>query len=646
MSAPSVNLLPDSPIIFGDPQLHTDGDVVGLAFAADGSLWSVEEPGVVRHWNAATGRHLGHQQLSDLETLWAFSADGRLLAAASNDLAVWDAASGLLVGALPQPSWVTALAFAGETGIVATGHDDGRVLIWDAAAQARLGKFAPHKLAVSSLAFSPDGQKLASACEDKTIVISRVKDGETLLSLTGHTDRIAQLLWHPDGRWLISAGWDGMARVWDAQSGEAVILLNTHEGQVSALAVSADGRFLASADSSGKVHVWSCPAIKRLHLLATAAAEIRCLAFSPDGKCLASGGTDRHIHLWDVEQGQPLSAASALPQARTSVALSADGSRLVTNSGGRACRVWDAVARKTVLTLTDKEPIGAVACSPDGRWIAGAAGVVVRLWDAGTGKFQASLPDHDAPITVLTFSPDSRLLAAASSEGMSVWLWDVAEAKPVLLIPDALDGCSVHALAFRPASVKKGVRPLLPERPEECFAQKGPDPFFDAANDQRKSKTKDCRSIIAAGGIDWMATGGSDGGLSFWDVEDRCEVATFGGGTSALAFHPSGNRLVSATLDFALVVWDAATLDMIGELDGHDGAINCVAYSPDGRLLASGGDDRTVRLWDAQSGAEVAVKELDSQVKVLCFSPDGRHLFTGNGNTTCCRLRLGKMRTR
>jgi len=34
--------------------------------------------------------------------------------------------------------------------------------------------------------------------------------------------------------------------------------------------------------------------------------------------------------------------------------------------------------------------------------------------------------------------------------------------------------------------VKKGVRHLLPERPEGCFAQKGPDPFFDAGGGQPK----------------------------------------------------------------------------------------------------------------------------------------------------------------
>src|SRR5271169_2695049 len=36
-----------------------------------------------------------------------------------------------------------------------------------------------------------------------------------------------------------------------------------------------------------------------------------------------------------------------------------------------------------------------------------------------------------------------------------------------------------HRVATRPrCRGEKGVRTLLPERPEGCFAQKGPDPFF------------------------------------------------------------------------------------------------------------------------------------------------------------------------
>ena len=76
---------------------------------------------MVRHWNARTGQQLAHQQLSDLETLWAFNGKGRLLAAARNDLAVWNAGSGRMLAALPQPSWVTAVASANDPAILATG---------------------------------------------------------------------------------------------------------------------------------------------------------------------------------------------------------------------------------------------------------------------------------------------------------------------------------------------------------------------------------------------------------------------------------------------------------------------------------------------------------------------------------------------
>ena len=56
-----------------------DGDVAALCFLADGTLRSVEETGVLRHW-AADGAPLARFYLSDLETLWAFGPQGTTLA--------------------------------------------------------------------------------------------------------------------------------------------------------------------------------------------------------------------------------------------------------------------------------------------------------------------------------------------------------------------------------------------------------------------------------------------------------------------------------------------------------------------------------------------------------------------------------------
>jgi WD40 repeat protein len=175
----------------------------------------------------------------------------------------------------------------------------------------------------------------------------------------------------------------------------------------------------------------------------------------------------------------------------------------------------------------------------------------------------------------------------------------MASSEPILVIPDPLEGCTVQALAFHPT-----------------------------------------RRVLAVGGIDWLATGGSDGAVSLWDLDDRAEIATFASGVTALAWHPDGTRLATAALDRSIHVWDTDCQELLAELFGHDDMPRAVAFSPDGKLLASGGDDRTVRLWDVDSGEELAARELDTQVQALSFSPDGRYLFTANGNTTCYRLQV------
>ena len=51
---------------FGEPRLHTDGDVLLVAFGKDGSLFSVEELGILRKWNSDTGQQLGWCSISDM----------------------------------------------------------------------------------------------------------------------------------------------------------------------------------------------------------------------------------------------------------------------------------------------------------------------------------------------------------------------------------------------------------------------------------------------------------------------------------------------------------------------------------------------------------------------------------------------------
>jgi WD40 repeat protein len=604
--------------VFGIEPLHTDGELLALGFAADGTLWSVEDPGVLRHWDPAAGRALGWRSLDDLATLWTFAPGCRWAASGSDELSLWDVAGGDLAAVFSPPSWVTSLAFSTDGRLLASGHDDGSVRLWDTLSRRMLRELRSHHKPISALAFSPDGKSLASAGEDKVILIWDLSDGTVRTTLLGHTDRVPALVWHPKLPRLISAGWDTTARVWDAVTGEPIILLNSHANQVHALAINADGSLLASADSANAIHIWSLAQNRTLRVWTDQGAEVRCLAFAPDGETLASGGSDRVLRVRNARKDETPPVPPNPLESRTCLALSPDGSRLYSLAAGGRAHVWQAATAQPAIELKEAGPLRAFALSPDGSWLAGSLSVEVPeelrrhgkasgiaslyLWDAKTGQRRALLEGQAPPITALAFSADSKTLASASYTRSDAWLWDVASAKPLLLIPSALEGCSVESLAFQPQG-----------------------------------------QFLAVGGIDWMATGGSDGAVALWNLARRALLTRFGNGTAALAIHPGGQRLATAGLNQSVQVWEVPAGKLLAELEGHADAVTCVAYSPDSRWLASGSDDHTVCLWDAANDTLAARTQLDTQVKALSFAPDGASLFTGNGNGSCYQLSVSKL---
>jgi WD40 repeat protein/serine/threonine protein kinase len=132
-------------------------------------------------------------------------------------------------------------------------------------------------------------------------------------------------------------------------------------------------------------------------------------------------------------------------------------------------------------------------------------------------------------------------------------------------------------------------------------------------------------------------------GLRGWEwhcLQRRCrtDLLTLRGHHSAVAaivFSPAGDRLASAGHDRTILLWDAATGELLRTIRGHTDAVYALAYSPDGRRLVSASWDRTLKLWDTSTGNELRTFGPHKEdVYRVAFSPDGRYIASATAGNT------------
>ena len=101
-----------------------------------------------------------------------------------------------------------------------------------------------------------------------------------------------------------------------------------------------------------------------------------------------------------------------------------------------------------------------------------------------------------------------------------------------------------------------------------------------------------------------------------------------------VAFAPGAGRFAACSASGQVAVWEAASLNPVCELKGHRQAALALAWHPTGQELVTGGQDGVVRIWNTNIGEERAVFPVGangSWVEHLAWSPDGRFLAASAG---------------
>jgi WD40 repeat protein len=521
--------------------------------------------------------------------------------------------------------------------------DDAPVEIrrWDAESgrlQASLDITHP---SASEAIFSPDGGRLA-LLDLGGLTIYASDSGKRLVRIEGEQHGAE---FSPDRtRLAVFRGFT--VEVFDASSGKLLRSI-PHLLEVSAASFDAKGDSVLSASARG------------------------VFIDAPDAENLADGD----VKWTPVAGGEPVELLDpqkpAFAGGVASVALAPDGKRAAVAQSdrvrffdllkggvvGEISPFRDKTADMPYFTPNDRPLVERVAISPDGKLLAMACYYNwggerqmqhVQIFEIDSEKHVATLRGHRDAIHTLRFSSDGELLLAASSRVEIVEMNEKAARRPDVRLRHAIQGHRffLQSLAFSPdgrtlasganeASVKLWDA-QTGELKQTLDVNQRIDPQYEVT---QVAFLPDGERLILAGG---SQTEYGDAWIYDWR-RDKLLHRLHGHKepVESIALSADGSRLVTASYDKKVVIWDLETRRQVQTIDGLETGVTdvTVALSPDASLLIT--RFHPAKLWALPAGR--VVRELSREITgcgytrdlySFDFSPDGKSFATGDDNGT------------
>ena len=278
---------------------------------------------------------------------------------------------------------------------------------------------------------------------------------------------------------------------------------------------------------------------------------------------------------------------------------------------------------------------GNITFSPDSSLLAVASSIGIWIYDGYTGKELNLLTNHARYIPKIAFSPDGKTLASCSSA--EFYIWDVKTGNLKLTI--SAHTRDINSLAFNPDGKTLAT----------CSGYDDIIKLWDVSTGELKTTLKghengvetisfspDGRFLVSYGRV------GETVLMKLFDIATDEIKATFlleednHVYDANTAFSPDSSTLaICGKYSFGVHLWDIGSNTLKTTLQGHISGVNSVAFSQDSHTLASGSRDHTVILWDVATGSyKTTLIAHTNDIVSVAFSPDGATLASGSSDGT------------
>jgi WD40 repeat protein len=606
------------------------GSVQSAAFSPDGRfILTASDDRTARVWDVKTGREVsvlrGHRR--GVQSA-AFSPNGSLMVTAGDDgvARVWDAGMGQGFIELSQNDKVKSALFGARSGLVLTTDEGQTARLWDAGT----GKSLPHTWTAHDAALSPDGKMIVTASQESPRIYDAAT-GRVRLELSGQGGEALGVAYSPDGRFVATAEFDKVVRVRDAETGRVLkelpaqtwavtrllfspadgdlllttggqhaqisqwktetppVVLQNFSGSPDSGVFSPDGRLVAGLSGS-TAGVWDARTGCRLKIRMPHKSPVLSAVFGPDGHSLLSVDPNA-AKLWQLpatlrcegpeetlKESIVLDHSHAGSFAKQMVLVSPD-SKFIVLTGGREVQVLNTDAPTGTLRhrlQTGPARVPGAALNSDGKLIVTASeDGNARVWDSGTGKLLRTLEgSRGVPLSAASFSLDDRLIVTVSDPRFNiVTVWDAATGQPL--------GENLHG--------------------------------------RSASFSPDSKSVLTLSGGDVARISDVSDGRAFTNLQGLTGRVTY------IAFSDDGKRVMAATSDRRVGVWQAASGRNLARRE-YAGDLMPVALSHDGKLIATTDSNRLAQVWDTEAD-KVSQFGKEGDADSVALSPDGRFLL-------------------